>query len=226
MKKKLIQLLIKENAINFNGPFITKSQRVCPYFINIGNICTGLSLRKLASIYAKTINKKFGIKTNNIFGPAYKGTILSAITAIQLSARIKKPITFSSNRKEVKNHGEGGLLIGYQYKNNENVVIIDDVLTSASSIKISIEFLSQYNVNILGAVVCVDRQEYGTVPHISAKQQIEQTFNIPVFSILTITEIIDFIKNNKIFGKFHLTPDQNLKIQNYLQQYCIQSHHK
>lgn len=152
-----VNFLVESGALKF-GKFITKSGRETPYFINTGEFRTGASLSKLAEFYAAAFVKHFDGKAQNLYGPAYKGIPLCAATAMKLSDVYAKNLTFTYNRKEVKDHGEGGSLVGYKYAEKTNIVIIEDVITAGTSVNETMQTLSKIeNANIIGLLISVDQ---------------------------------------------------------------------
>ncbi len=154
-----VHFLVESGALKF-GNFVTKSGRETPYFINTGEFRTGASLSKLAEFYAAAYMVHFDGKAQNLYGPAYKGIPLCAATAMKLSDVYAQNLTFTYNRKEVKDHGEGGSLVGYKYAEKTNVVIIEDVITAGTSVNETMQALSKIeNANVIGLLISVDRKE-------------------------------------------------------------------
>ena len=219
LQTQLLELLLVKNAIRF-GSFKTKSGRSSPYFIDMGAINSGISLNKISNIYAKHIAKEFNDKTDNLFGPAYKGIPLCTSISMSLSNSIKKEETFTFNRKEEKQHGERGTIIGYRYIGKENVVIVEDILTAGTSIKETIICLKTYDVNILGCIVAVDREEKGKDDR-SARQEIYDDHGIRIQSILKIREIFEILMSQKILDKYWIESKQKKDIKDYISKYIL-----
>lgn len=157
-----VHFLVESGALKF-GDFVTKSGRNTPYFINTGEFRTGASLSKLAEFYAAAFVEHFDGKATNLYGPAYKGIPLCAATAMKLSDVYAKNLTFTYNRKEVKDHGEGGSLVGYKYAEKTNVVIIEDVITAGTSVNETLQILKNIeNANVIGLLISVDRRKSWT----------------------------------------------------------------
>ncbi|MCS7299804.1 MAG: orotate phosphoribosyltransferase [Spirochaetia bacterium] len=195
-KSRFINFLTNSNALKV-GEFITKSGRRTPYFINTGSIDDGIKLRTLGEFYAEVVYHNFPSVTL-LFGPAYKGISLSVITALKLYELYGLNVKVSFNRKEVKDHGEGGVIIGSQITSGDNVVIVEDVITSGISIRESINILrSNGNPKILGVVVSVDRMEKGE-GEMLASEEIRKNFGIEVISIVNAYDILNYIKTNKL----------------------------
>lgn len=216
----LINFIIAKKILQF-GNFITNSGRNTPYFCNFGTISDPGQLAFLGEFYANKIIESYGSKVDNIFGPSYKGISLAIIVASILSKKLSKNVSFTFNRKELKDHGEKGLFIGYEYKGKENVVVVEDVITSGKSLKHAYSLLEPTQCNILGSIICVDRQEK-TNNHENAKEALEQFSHIPIHSLVNIKEVFELLlqKNSqqqknflndtilgniKTYQKIHLT---------------------
>ena len=188
-----VHFLVESGALKF-GDFITKSGRETPYFINTGEFRTGASLSKLAEFYAAAFMKHFNGKAQNLYGPAYKGIPLCAATAMKLSDLYAQNLTFTYNRKEVKDHGEGGSLVGYKYAEKTNIVIIEDVITAGTSVNETMQALSQMeNANVVGLLISVDRRERLENGK-SALQDVQDHYGLEARSIVSIDDIIKFLE--------------------------------
>lgn len=191
-QKEFIDFAISQGVLKF-GEFELKSGRISPYFYNAGLFKTGEALSKLGEFYAKALSES-NIPSNVLFGPAYKGIPLAATTAISMYRDFNQNIPWVFNRKEAKTHGEGGQLVGADLAKNS--VIIDDVITAGTAIREVIDIFSNYpDASISGVVVALDRQEIGK-GKLSAIQEIEEQYKIPVISIITLTNLLDYINNN------------------------------
>ena len=188
-KRNFLELAIKQDVLTF-GEFILKSGRKSPYFFNAGFFNTGQALADLGQYYANAIIES-GIEFDMIFGPAYKGISLAALSSAALAEhhQINKP--FSYNRKEKKNHGEGGVIVGAPL--NGNVLIIDDVITAGTAVKEAFNLIENSNAKVAGLIVSMDRQEKG-VNGKSAIQELKDNFNIPVASIAKLDDLIELLK--------------------------------
>lgn len=188
-KRNFLELAIKQDVLTF-GEFTLKSGRKSPYFFNAGFFNTGQALADLGQYYANAIIES-GIEFDMIFGPAYKGISLAALSSAALAEhhQINKP--FSYNRKEKKNHGEGGVIVGAPL--NGNVLIIDDVITAGTAVKEAFSLIENSNAKVAGLIVSMDRQEIG-VNGKSAIQELKDNFNIPVASIAKLDDLIELIK--------------------------------
>lgn len=186
-----IEFAIQKNVLKF-GEFTLKSGRQSPYFFNAGLFDDGLSLSKLGQFYAQTINDS-NIDFDVLFGPAYKGIPLGAATAVQLSSLFQSNRPFAFNRKEAKTHGEGGTIVGAAL--HGKVMIIDDVITAGTAIREVIQIIKASGAEPAGVIIALDRQEKGQ-GELSAIQEVERDFQIPVLSIVNLEQILDFISND------------------------------
>jgi orotate phosphoribosyltransferase len=190
-QRDFIKFVIEHNVLTF-GEFILKSGRVSPYFFNTGMFQTGKTLAKLGEYYASTIVDK-ALEYDILFGPAYKGIPLVASTACALHHFYQKDIPYSFNRKETKDHGEGGQIVGCPLTGQ--VLIIDDVITAGTAIRHSVHLIEANQAHLKAVVVALDRQEVGPDSELSAIQQMEQNFHIRIYSIVTLENIIDYLKD-------------------------------
>ena len=190
-KKRFIELAIKYQVLKF-GEFTLKSGRVSPYFFNAGLFNSGYALAELGSCYAQAIIEN-EIDYDVMFGPAYKGIPLVAAIVFALSVNhdIDKPYAF--NRKEAKDHGEGGLIVGAQLSGN--VLIVDDVITAGTAIREAVDIISDEGAKTSAVLIALDRQEKGQ-SDLSAIQEVHRDYGIEVFSIITLADLIDYLANN------------------------------
>ncbi len=199
-KKDFIEFMVDCSVLKF-GDFVTKSGRKTPFFVNTGFYRTGAQLRKLGTYYANAIQDKFGLDFDVLFGPAYKGIPLSVAASMALSEEYDADIRYSSNRKEIKDHGEKGILLGSPMEDGDRVVIIEDVTTAGTSIEETMPILkAQGDVKILGLIVSVDRMEKGK-GEISALQEIEEQYQIQTTAIVTMEEVVEHLYNRPYKGK-------------------------
>lgn len=206
---QLIELAIQKNALRF-GEFTLKSGRISPYFFNAGLLDDGATLALLAQGYAEQLVKCTDVDV--IFGPAYKGIPFVSATAVALQIHHQKNVPWGFNRKEAKNHGEGGVLVGADVK-GKSVWIIDDVITAGTAIREVVEILTQAGAKIAGVVVALDRQEKG-LGEISALQEVQQQLNVPVHALITLQDLMDYLATQ---GKH----EELAKMQAYREQYGI-----
>ena len=188
---EFVPFLAKCGAIQF-GSFVTKSGRVSPYFVNMGTVCSGEGLALLACCYAEIFQKYFANKASNLFGPAYKGIPLCAATATALHRECGIDVSFTYNRKEAKDHGEGGVLVGDLYAEKKQVVIIEDVITAGTSMEETMNMMSLMpNAKVIGLIVAIDRKEkLGDGK--SALQQVKEKYGIEAYAIASIDDILMF----------------------------------
>lgn len=202
-KEEFVKFMVDSGVLTF-GEFTLKSGRIAPYFINAGNYKTGEQLAKLGGFYAECI-KENNIDVETLFGPAYKGIPLAVSATVALYNKFGIDVSYCFDRKEAKDHGEGGMFVGKALTDGEKVVIIDDVMTSGKAMRESLPKLkSAANVNVTGMVITVDRMEKGLNTNDSAVQEVYKEFGIKVYSIVTINDIIDAIKNGIVEGKEYL----------------------
>ncbi len=217
-KNKFIEFMIKSNVLKF-GDFTTKSGRKTPFFINTGNYDTGEQMRELGKYYAKALTEAIGEDFDNLFGPAYKGIPLAVAASMELSSEYNKNVTICFNRKEAKDHGEGGNIIGHKLKDGERVVIIEDVTTAGTSIRESVPLLkATADVKIKALVVSVDRQERGSGEK-NALVELQEQFGLQAISIVTIDEIVEYLHNREIDGKILIDDAMKNSIIEYRKKY-------
>ena len=204
-----VDFMLEIGALKF-GEFTLKSGRVSPYFFNAGQFNQGNHLSQLGQFYAQAIESS-GIKFDVLFGPAYKGIPLAAATAIALNDSFNRSVPYSFNRKEAKDHGEGGNIVGHPLE--RDILIIDDVITAGTAIREAKDIIEANGANTKGVVVALDRQEKGE-GELSAIQEVEQNFGIAVVSIINLSHIVDYLKANN---------DKNIisRIESYRSQYGI-----
>ncbi|MCD8089822.1 MAG: orotate phosphoribosyltransferase [Clostridiales bacterium] len=186
-----------ESGVLTFGDFTLKSGRKAPYFVNTGNYRTGEQIAKLGEFYAQCIAEA-GLKPDVLYGPAYKGIPLCVATAIGL-AKMGVNVDYCFNRKEAKDHGEGGVIVGHQLKDGDKVLIIEDVITAGTAIRETLPVIqSAADVDILGVVISIDRMEKGKTGDKSAVQEVNDEFGIKVYNISSVADIIDSIKNGSL----------------------------
>ncbi len=193
-KREFIQFLQGAGVLKF-GDFTAKSGRKIPYFINAGDIKTGEQIAKLGEFYAKAYMEKVGKKRTVLYGPAYKGISIAVSSAIALSKE-GLDVPFFFNRKEAKDHGEGGVFVGYVPKAGEEVVIVEDVITAGTAIRESMAILSGLeDVKVCACFVMVDRKEKGKTEK-SAMAEVEEEFGFPVCSVVDVHDIIEYLEED------------------------------
>ena len=193
-KREFIQFLEKAGVLKF-GDFTAKSGRKIPYFINAGMIKTGDQITKMGEFYAKAYFDKLGKKQTDLYGPAYKGISIALSAAVALSEEgLNVPFFF--NRKEVKDHGEGGVFVGYVPQAGQEIVIIEDVITAGTAIRESLQILSALEgVKVAATFIMVDRKEKGQGEK-GAMQEIEEQFGFPVYSVVDVYDIIEYLEED------------------------------
>lgn len=202
-KQQFIKFMVDNGVLKF-GEFTLKSGRKAPYFINTGNYKSGAQLGKLGEYYAQCIVDN-GIKADTLVGPAYKGIPLAVTTAVSLYGKHGIDMDYCFDRKEVKDHGEGGLFVGKQLKDGERVIIIEDVMTSGKALReILPKLKTSADVEIAGMVISVDRMERGLESGLSAVQEVYKEFGVKVYSIVTMSDIIGAIEDGIIEGREYL----------------------
>ena len=207
-KREFIQFLQSAGVLKF-GDFTAKSGRKIPYFINAGMIKTGDEIAKLGEFYAKAYFDKVGSKKTVLYGPAYKGISIAVSAAVALSKN-GLDVSFFFNRKEAKDHGEGGVFVGYVPQAGEEVVIVEDVITAGTAIRESMAILSSLEgVKVAATFVMVDRKEKGKTEK-SAMAEVEEEFGFPVYSVVDVYDIIEYLEEDD-------TNAENVaRIRNYL----------
>ncbi len=214
-KKEFIRFMIGAGVLRF-GDFITKSGRNTPYFINTGNYSCGSELSALGGAYAEMITETTGSEYDAIFGPAYKGIPLAAAISVALAEKYGCDKRFFFNRKETKDHGEGGCLIGYSPSEGDRVIIAEDVITAGTALRESMALLKDYRLEIKDMFISVDRCEKGYNGK-TAVEEAREEFGISVHSIVTIKDIIEFIENEDSPYKKY-----KAKMLEYMEKYCIE----
>ena len=202
-KENFIRFMVQNGVLKF-GEFTLKSGRIAPYFINTGNYKTGKQLAKLGEYYAACIQEN-NLTAETLVGPAYKGIPLSVATAIALANRYDVDVNYCFDRKEVKDHGEGGLFVGKQLVDGEKVIIIEDVMTSGKALREILPKLeAAAKVEVVGMIISVDRREKALNSELSAVTEAKKEFGIDVYSFVTMDDIIAAIEKGVIDGKEHL----------------------
>ena len=217
-KSEFIDFMIESDVLKF-GDFTLKSGRKSPFFMNAGAYVTGTQLRKLGEYYAKAIHDNYGLDFDILFGPAYKGIPLSVATTMAISELYGKDIKYCSNRKEVKDHGDKGILLGSPIQDGDKVVIIEDVTTAGTSIKETLPIIkAQGDVNPIGLVVSVDRMERGQGTK-SALKEIEETYGLQTTAIVTMAEVVEHLYNKEYKGRVVIDDKLKAAIDAYYDQY-------
>ena len=218
-QRKFIELALKKGVLKF-GSFVLKSGRTSPYFFNAGGFNTGSDLAILGSCYAHAlIDAK--LEFDVLFGPAYKGIPLACATAMALANEHQKNVPWCFNRKEKKDHGEGGKMVGYKLQDGDNVLITEDVITSGASIRECLpQIMAAAKVNVIGEIISVDRMERG-LENKTAIQQIYDDYGFKVYPIVNVKEVIEVLHNNPVDGKVYIDDEMKAKMEAYLEEYCV-----
>lgn len=218
-KQDFIEFMVNSNALKF-GDFTLKSGRKSPYFMNAGAYTTGEQLKKLGEFYAHAINDTFGLDFDVVFGPAYKGIPLSVVTSIAIHDLYGKEVRYCSNRKEVKDHGDTGILLGSDLKDGDRVLIVEDVTTSGKSIEETYPIVkAAADVEVIGLEVSLNRCEVGKDTTETALTQVADLYNMKTSAIVTIHEVADYLHNREINGEVLIDDDTFARMQAYLDEY-------
>ena len=219
-KKEFIEFMIDCNVLKF-GDFVTKSGRKTPFFVNTGFYRTGSQLKRLGEYYAQAIHDHFGFDFDVLFGPAYKGIPLSVAATIAISEKYDKDIRYCSNRKEVKDHGDKGILLGSPIQDGDKVIIIEDVTTAGTSIQETLPIIkAQGDVEVGGLVVSVDRMERGQGEK-SALTEISEKYGRKTTAIVTMEEVVEHLYNKPYKGKVIIDDKLKAAIDAYYDQYGV-----
>lgn len=217
-QEEFITFMVRSGVLTF-GDFTTKSGRKTPYFINTGNYKTGAQTAKLGDYYAACIQQNLPDGVDCLFGPAYKGIPLAVAAASSLYRSFDRDLPYCFNRKEVKDHGEGGVMVGYKPQAGDRVVIVEDVVTAGTAVRETIELFQHVaDVDLTALIVSVDRMERGTGEKTTINELREQ-YGIRVFPIVTVRQVIDFLYNREIDGKVYIDDEMKNRMESYLDQY-------
>ena len=209
-KRRLARLLVDSGAVRF-GEFTTKSGRISPYFINLGEICRGAQIAELAEYYAQGVAEHFANERPDcLFGPAYKAIPLAVTAAIEASRLLGRPFTYSFNRKEAKRHGESGVLVGREPHGADRVLIVDDVVTDGGAKREAVELLRAHSsAPIVGLLIAVDRMERGT-GRLNALAELETEFGFKARALIDIEELVEMVP---------VSPDHRTAVHRHLARY-------
>ncbi len=219
-KQEFIEFMIDCNVLKF-GDFVTKSGRKTPFFVNTGFYRTGGQLKRLGEYYAQAIYSSLGLDFDVLFGPAYKGIPLSVAATMAISDKYGRDIKYCSNRKEIKDHGDKGILLGSPIADGDRVVIIEDVTTAGTSIQETLPIIkAQGDVSVLGLVVSVDRMERGQGEK-SALDEIEEKYGLKTTAIVTMAEVVEHLYNRPYKGKIIIDDNLKASIDAYYDKYGV-----
>lgn len=218
-KQDFIEFMVESDVLKF-GEFTLKSGRKSPFFMNAGAYVTGTQLRRLGEYYAKAIHDHYGLEFDVLFGPAYKGIPLSVATTMAISELYGKDIRYCSNRKEVKDHGDTGILLGSKLKDGDRVVIIEDVTTSGKSIEETFPIIkAQGDIEIKGMMVSLNRMETGKGGKKCALDEITELYGFAANAIVTMEEVVEYLYNKECQGRIIIDDTLKTAIDAYYEQY-------
>ena len=217
-QEEFITFMVRAGVLTF-GDFTTKSGRRTPYFINTGNYKTGAQAAKLGDYYAACIQQNLPDGVDCLFGPAYKGIPLAVSAAASLYRNYGRDLPYCFNRKEAKDHGEGGVMVGCKPQDGDRVVIVEDVVTAGTAVRESIELFQHVaDVKMRALIVSVDRMERGTRA-CSTLAELREAYGIAVYPIVTVREIIAFLHNRELDGRVYIDDEMKGRMEAYLEQY-------
>ena len=217
-KQEFIEFMVRSDVLKF-GEFTLKSGRKSPFFMNAGSYVTGTQLRKLGEYYAKAIHDNFGLDFDVLFGPAYKGIPLSVATSIAISELYGKDVRYCSNRKEAKDHGDAGILLGSPIKDGDRVMIIEDVTTSGKSIEETFPIIkAQGDVEIKGLIVSLNRMERGKGEK-SALEEIKELYGFPTAAIISMQDVTEHLYNRECGGRVVIDDTIKKALDAYYEEY-------
>lgn len=218
-KKQFIEFMVDSQVLKF-GDFTLKSGRKSPFFMNAGAYVTGTQLRRLGEYYARAIHDHYGLDFDVLFGPAYKGIPLSVATTMAISELYGREVRYCSNRKEVKDHGDTGILLGSKLKDGDRVVIIEDVTTSGKSIEETFPIIkAQANVEVKGLIVSLNRMERGLESTKSALEEIKEKYGFEANAIVTMEDVVECLYNKPYQGSIYIDDALKAAIDEYYEQY-------
>ncbi|MBR4719128.1 MAG: orotate phosphoribosyltransferase [Lachnospiraceae bacterium] len=220
-KEEFIKFMVDSEVLKF-GDFTLKSGRRSPFFMNAGAYVTGTQLSRLGEYYAKAIHDNFGLDFDVLFGPAYKGIPLSVATSMAISKLYGKDVRYCSNRKEVKDHGDVGILLGSRLNDGDRVVMIEDVTTSGKSIEETYPIITaQADVTIKGLIVSLNRMEVGLGGKVSALDEIKDKYGIEARAIVNMEEVVEYLYNRQIDGRVVIDEALKASIDKYYDEYGV-----
>ena len=218
-KQEFIEFMVESDVLRF-GDFTLKSGRRSPFFMNAGAYVTGRQLKRLGTFYAKAIHENFGDDYDILFGPAYKGIPLSVATAIAYDELYGKQVRYSSNRKEAKDHGDAGILLGSGIGDGDRIVMIEDVTTSGKSIEETYPILKECgDISVVGLMVSLDRMEKGLDGQKKALSQITDKYGFRAMAIVTMEEVVEYLYNRPVCGRVVIDDDIKHALDDYYNIY-------
>ncbi len=220
-KEEFIEFMVESNVLKF-GSFTLKSGRKSPFFMNAGAYTTGSQLMRLGEYYARAIHDNYGTDFDVLFGPAYKGIPLSVATCIAFSKLYGREVRYCSNRKEEKDHGDAGILLGSRLRDGDRVVIIEDVTTSGKSIEETFPILkAQGNIEIVGLMVSLNRMEVGLGKEMSALDEIRTKYGFAANAIVSMAEVVEYLYNRPCQGSIIIDDTLKMAIDEYYKEYGV-----
>ena len=218
-KQQFIDFMVESQVLKF-GSFTLKSGRQSPFFMNAGAYQTGSQLIRLGEFYARAIHDRYGLDFDVLFGPAYKGIPLSVAACMGISSLYGREIRYCSNRKEVKDHGDAGILLGASLKDGDRVMIIEDVTTSGKSMEETVPILrAQARVEIVGLMVSLDRMEVGKGGKVTALKEISDLYGFPTAAIVTMEEVTEALYRKETGGKVLIDEKVKADLEAYYKEY-------
>lgn len=218
-KQEFIEFMVESNVLKF-GEFTLKSGRKSPFFMNAGAYVTGEQLHRLGVYYAQAIHDKFGLDFDVVFGPAYKGIPLSVVTTMALNELYGKEARYCSNRKEVKDHGDTGILLGSDLRDGDKVIMVEDVTTSGKSIEETYPIITaQANVEVVGLMVSLNRGEVGKGGQKCALDEVSERYGFPTASIVDMAEVQEYLYNKPCQGSIVIDDAIKAALDEYYAQY-------
>lgn len=222
-KEEFIEFMVESEVLKF-GEFTLKSGRKSPFFMNAGAYVTGDQLHRLGQYYARAIHENFGLDFDVVFGPAYKGIPLSVVTTMAIHELYGKEVRYCSNRKEVKDHGDTGILLGSNLNDGDRVIMVEDVTTSGKSIEETYPILkSQADVEVKGLMVSLNRMEVGKGGVKCALDEVSERYGFPTAAIVTMQEVTDYLYNRECQGRVVIDDAIKGALDAYYEQYGAQA---
>lgn len=218
-KEEFIEFMVKSDVLKF-GDFTLKSGRKSPFFMNAGAYVTGEQLHQLGLYYAQAINENFGLDFDVVFGPAYKGIPLSVVTTMALHELYGKEARYCSNRKEAKDHGDAGILLGSNLCDGDRVVMVEDVTTSGKSIEETYPIITaQAGIEVVGLMVSLNRMEVGKGGTMCALDEVRERYGFPTASIVTMQDVVEYLYNREVCGRVVIDETAKAAIDAYYEEY-------
>ncbi len=218
-KQEFIEFMVESDVLKF-GEFTLKSGRKSPFFMNAGAYVTGDQLHRLGCYYAQAIHDNFGLDFDVVFGPAYKGIPLAVVTAMAIHELYGREVRYCANRKEAKDHGDAGILLGTALADGDRVIMVEDVTTSGKSIDETHPILmSQADVEIKGLMVSLNRQEVGRGGTICALDEVAQRYGFPTAAIVTMAEVSEYLTGREVAGRIVIDDSTRAAIDAYYEVY-------